>query len=669
MYGYRDIALLVATFVVLLAVTVQPLSRRYDDSDRGSGAVVDMPPLRRRSFPRAFVFLGLAAVMSVGLVGMRDPTSTAAYENFVAQVLAFATRDPADAQIYADHLSPLIPAAVIGYVVILAVMVPATPGRRLMILLHVPLFLAVSVLTDCFVGLISLGTGLPVGPTPIVNMVLQYALSNLLLLRLVFTTWQLPRVSQVPDGRRGDWLDNAVLACCAVGATGLVSALAIVLFRHTANEPLIAFVLLVSFRVAVSDATCALLGLYKLAGGRAPGPGGPTPLINVIIPAYNEELVIERLLRSVDRAAANYGGPVRVIMCDDGSTDATRALAEAAMAAYSFASGMVIAGGHGGKSKALNAALKHCTADFVYRVDADCALDQNAFVYSVPHFLADRRVGLVGAFSHPKEPYTTWIDRMRLIELVFSFGFLWPTLTAVDGVYCIPGTFTGFRREAALAVGGFVHGMLGEDVEFTCAVARLGFRAVVDPRVVLYEDVPDSMDQLRVQRWRWSIGSFLAFSRFIPFGDRSVSPRFWFQMSKGGGSRLFLPAHFFYWMLSIEYAFFDPSIRDNLLRFAALLLIAQLPLLASRLLVLIYYRRAGVLLWAPLWIPFVFLKRVFNLDGILSLRPRPVKPPVALRPRYPTWAALFAGARFPRQSRPAADAARPYPQTSGSNGE
>jgi cellulose synthase/poly-beta-1,6-N-acetylglucosamine synthase-like glycosyltransferase len=670
MYDSRNVALLIALFVVLLACTVQPLSRRHDDSDRGSGAVVDMPPLRRRSLPRAFVFLALAAVTSVGLVGMRNPTSTADYQNLVAQVLTFATRDPATAQSYADHLLLLIPVAVIGAVVILAIMLPATPGRRLMILLHAPLFLAISVLTDCFVGLISLGTGLPVGPTPIVNMILQYTLSNLLLLRLVFTTWQLPRVSQVPNRRQGDWFDHAVLASCVVGALGMVSALAFVLLRHTGNQPVITFLILIGIRAAVFDVTCALLGLYKLAGGRAPRPGGPTPLINVIIPAYNEELVIERLLRSIDRAAANYGGPVRVILCDDGSTDATRALAETAMAAYGYASGMVIQGEHGGKSKALNNALTHCTADFVFRVDADCALDSDAFVYSIPHFLADRRVGMVGAFSHPKEPYTTWIDRMRLIELVFSSGYTWPTVTAIDGIYCIPGTFTAFRREAALAVGGFVHGMLGEDVEFTCAVARLGYRAVVDPRVVSYEDVPDAVGQLRVQRWRWCIGSLFALARFTPFGGRSVSPRFWFQMSKGGGSRLLLPAHFFYWMLSIEYAVFDPGVRHNLLRFAVLLLIAQLPSLASRLLVLAYYRRAGVLLWAPLWIPFAFLKRLFNLDGMLSLRPRPVKPPVALRPHYPSWADLFGAVQFSHRPPSAADtAARPYPQISGSNGE
>ena len=49
----------------------------------------------------------------------------------------------------------------------------------------------------------------------------------------------------------------------------------------------------------------------------------------MIIPAYNEEEVIVDTLTSIDAAAAHYGGPVRIILTNDGSTDRTRPLAEA----------------------------------------------------------------------------------------------------------------------------------------------------------------------------------------------------------------------------------------------------------------------------------------------------------------------------------------------------
>ena len=54
--------------------------------------------------------------------------------------------------------------------------------------------------------------------------------------------------------------------------------------------------------------------------------------------------------------------------------------------------------------------------------------------------------------------------------------------------------------------------MYGEDVDFTYAVARIGYRAVIDTRVRSYEDVPNTQRQLRTQRTRWNRGGTMAFS-------------------------------------------------------------------------------------------------------------------------------------------------------------
>ncbi len=65
------------------------------------------------------------------------------------------------------------------------------------------------------------------------------------------------------------------------------------------------------------------LGLVRLVHHRQVNPTQERPPIEVIIPAFNEELNIAHLLRTIDTAAGRYEGPVRVIMCDDGSTDDT----------------------------------------------------------------------------------------------------------------------------------------------------------------------------------------------------------------------------------------------------------------------------------------------------------------------------------------------------------
>ena len=47
MYNYDALALLLADAAVLAVIILQPLSRRYDDSDQGRGTVVKLPPFGR----------------------------------------------------------------------------------------------------------------------------------------------------------------------------------------------------------------------------------------------------------------------------------------------------------------------------------------------------------------------------------------------------------------------------------------------------------------------------------------------------------------------------------------------------------------------------------------------------------------------------------------------
>lgn len=660
MINYHALALFTLDAIVLAYLIVQPLSRRFDDSDRGSGNVIDLPPFGKPSLPRAGWFLAVSTVVVLLIVAAHDPSGAQLYRSLLARTLRWLTGNPVAAAAYAGKVTPLVPAAFAGFLLTAAIVLPGTVGRRLMILAHIPLFIGTSLVTDCALALVLQATHAQLWPAPLVSMFLQYSVGYLVVFRLFFTSHRLPNVTPVPRLRRGDWRDNLVLALCLAASVGLTVTVAASLYRAEATNSVMDLFLLVTTRSLVFTLVSALLLLVRWVGGglrarvQAAPPGVPLavpglpvpdarPPLDVIIPAFNESVCIERMLRSVDRAAGRYGGRVHVIMVDDGSTDDTRALAESVIATYQHATGVVVEGKHGGKARALNMALARATSEFVYRLDADCALDQDAFAYSIADFLADPRVGLVGALQVPKEPYTTWLDRMRGLELFYSFGFLRVGLSEADAVPCIPGTFCAFRRSAAMAVGGFADGMLGEDTEFTCALARIGYRALIDPRVVSYEDVPTSVRQLRLQRFRWGIGGRLVFTRFTPF-NRFVGapgPRFWFQMPRGAGTYMLTPAHVFLWLTSLAFAILAPGPHHNLVKWLGLLLLGLGFALVQRGCVLAYYRRLRLLPWAVLWPVFFLLKHFFLMEAMLAFGMRPVKPPVAIRDRYPTWGALL----------------------------
>jgi cellulose synthase/poly-beta-1,6-N-acetylglucosamine synthase-like glycosyltransferase len=380
------------------------------------------------------------------------------------------------------------------------------------------------------------------------------------------------------------------------------------------------------------------LGLVRLVHHRRAQPTAARPPIEVIIPAFNEELNIANLLSSIDAAAGRYEGPVKIFLCDDGSLDTTVALAEEAIARFAHASGEVIFGAHRGKSAALNQALGRCRADIVYRIDADCLVHPDCFLYSVPYFLADPQVGLVGAFTLPKEPYTTWIDRMRMFELIVGFGFVRPATDLVDGIGCVPGTFTAFRRQPAVEIGGFVDGMYGEDVDFTYSIVRLGYRVVVDTRVRSYEDVPNTQRQLRLQRTRWNRGGTMAYSRFIPIVTGFSGPRFWFFATRQAARRLLAPLHLTILMYVLAVAILQPTGHLNLARVGFVVLFRAVPPLLQMIAWTVYYGKAKEIPWLPLRYVFVVLKHYYCLECLLSFNARPVITPrlaEALRPVPP----------------------------------
>ncbi len=90
------------------------------------------------------------------------------------------------------------------------------------------------------------------------------------------------------------------------------------------------------------------------------------PLVSVLLPAYNAESTLPAALESIRRQRL---ARFECVVVDDGSTDATRAIAERVASRDSRVRVLTIA--HAGIVAALEAGLDACRAPFVARMDAD----------------------------------------------------------------------------------------------------------------------------------------------------------------------------------------------------------------------------------------------------------------------------------------------------------
>lgn len=628
-----NIGLLAATAGLLAALGWACLLPVRADSaeDRGDGrgSVIiprHVPTTGLR--PRTLAFLGVAAVLGLVFVGWQRPSFPGLYVGAVRDVAVAVTRDPVTVNGYVARLHPATLYLAVAYIVGLALVVRADVLRRLAMLGHAVLYLGLTLLGQALMICVAVATQWLVGPFGIEATLANLLIGGLVVMRLTFTSFVLPRATEVPVSRRR-WPWDSIVTCCALTAAVGLLVMAYAFASEPSNLttawqvflPLYAVCLLLSIMLVP-------LWLLWWASRRAPEPGADRPDIDIIIPAYNEAENIARLLRSVDVASGRYGGRVRVVVSDDGSTDQTGQIAKREVAVFRWARGRVLTGANGGQSAALNRALAITDAEICVRIDADCVMGQDALVYSAPWF-RDPDVGMVGAMEEPRTDTVTWFHRLRTLEALFQFRFARLAQSVVDGAVVIPGTYTAFRRAPAAAVGGFVVRMNGEDTDLTMQFGRMGYRAVIDPRVRCYEDVPRSAGEFVEQRTRWARAGFHVYARHVPLRCGSAGPRVWFWTMRRGFSWFSLQTGLVAPILMLELALTHPSYRQNVATFAAVYIAAgAVPVLIS-LPFAVRHRQWRSLLWIPTWCVYAFLRRLATLEAAITL---PVRPFPALAP-------------------------------------
>ena len=180
------------------------------------------------------------------------------------------------------------------------------------------------------------------------------------------------------------------------------------------------------------------------------------PRYSLIIPAYNEERLLGRLLDSVDAARATYGrgDAVELIVADNASTDRTAVIAAMRGCRVIAVEKRVIAA-------ARNAGARAARGEFLAFVDADAQVHPDTFV-EIDRALADPRV-VAGATGARLERWS--------IGIAFTYAMIVP-------IVFVTGMDTGVtfcRKEDFEAIGGYDESRLvAEDVAFLWALRRFG---------------------------------------------------------------------------------------------------------------------------------------------------------------------------------------------------
>lgn len=290
----------------------------------------------------------------------------------------------------------------------------------------------------------------------------------------------------------------------------LVAACVVFLLPRThvevSNAPLrVAIVVVTTFLMITLTRYFALLWLGYLHHVEAKTAPADTerfePSVTILVPAYNEEAVIQAAIRSL--LELDYPA-YDILVIDDGSTDATYAKAAELEGYYGRATVRVVSKSNGGKASALNTGIGLARTPFVLCMDGDSRLAPGTLKYAMPHF-RDQRVGAVAGNVKVVNRRNLWTI-LQALEYIEGLNMARRAQGFLRAVNIVPGPIGIFRRDTLRRVGGYDTDTYAEDADLTLKLLTAGWHIVYEDRAIAYTEAPEHLYELLKQRYRWTRG-------------------------------------------------------------------------------------------------------------------------------------------------------------------
>ncbi len=246
------------------------------------------------------------------------------------------------------------------------------------------------------------------------------------------------------------------------------------------------------------------LGFFVLRSSKTPPAFAAnldfTPLVTVVIPAFNEGRVIEKTLRALKNSTYQH---FEIIVVNDGSTDDTGVKVNELTKEYSKL--RFVQQENQGKHAALNFGFREAKGAIVVSIDADTIILPETLSHLVAPF-QDAKVDAVCGNVQVGNVHNL-LTGFQEIEYVTTQNYDRRAFGRLNCISVVPGATGAWKKSKVLEVGGYSSTTLTEDADLTLSILEHGGTIVYAADARSITEAPSDLRSLIRQRFRWSFGS------------------------------------------------------------------------------------------------------------------------------------------------------------------
>ncbi|HEV8168436.1 MAG TPA: glycosyltransferase [Pyrinomonadaceae bacterium] len=224
------------------------------------------------------------------------------------------------------------------------------------------------------------------------------------------------------------------------------------------------------------------------------------PFVSILVPAYNEELVIANTIHSL--LASDYPS-YEIIVIDDGSEDETSNVVAEQFAGDECVRLLTVA--NAGKAAALNTGLRYARGEIIIALDADTLFTPQT-VGALAHRFYDKTLGAIAGNAKVGNRVNL-VTRWQALEYITAQNMDRRAFASLNCITVVPGAVGAWRADLLVKAGGFPSDTLAEDQDLTLRIRRLGYRIGYEETAVAWTEAPHNLRSLAKQRFRWAYGT------------------------------------------------------------------------------------------------------------------------------------------------------------------